>query len=190
MDFTISARILISTDSFPVIGLSVLQPAPGGSLVYGQIQLTQQYFGSPLVIEGILYNLKPSTSHGLHVHETGDLSQACLSLGGHFNPHGKLHGSEKSSERHLGDLGNVLTDEFGIANIYLVIQDGSLFGAQGWIGRSIAVSEFQDDLGENIDEGSQRSGNSGGSLACGVIGIKYPVGSLPNENKMYDYIRQ
>ncbi|CAF0762027.1 unnamed protein product [Didymodactylos carnosus] len=177
---------LILANPFPVIGVALIQPAPGGSQVYGQIQITQQYAGSPLVVEGIVFNLKQSTRHGLHVHETGDLSKGCLSLGGHFNPHGKLHGSEKSITRHTGDFGNIITDAFGVARIYIVIQDGALFGEDGWIGRSLVVSEFQDDLGLANNEESRKTGNSGGRLACGVIGIKYPLTSLPTERTMHD----
>ena len=31
----------------------------------------------------------------------------CNTLGGHFNPYNKNHGSNNSKERHLGDLGNI-----------------------------------------------------------------------------------
>ena len=36
-------------------------------------------------------------SHGFHVHEYGDLSQGCDSVGLHFNPLGVTHGSPEDS---------------------------------------------------------------------------------------------
>ncbi len=45
--------------------------------------------GAPIVVEGIIFNLKPNSNFGLHVHEQGDITNACQSTGAHFNPLGK-----------------------------------------------------------------------------------------------------
>lgn len=45
--------------------------------------------GTPISVEGLIFNLKPNSRFGLHVHEQGDLTNACQSAGAHFNPYGK-----------------------------------------------------------------------------------------------------
>ena len=54
-------------------------------------------------------NLKSSkyknSTHGIHVHEAGDLTHNCMGACSHFNPYNKKHGGPKSSERHVGDIG-------------------------------------------------------------------------------------
>src|SRR5262249_8197256 len=57
----------------------------GGNGVEGVLTLTEQNDG--VQVEGDLRGLPPSSTHGFHVHETGDCSAADgSSAGGHFNP--------------------------------------------------------------------------------------------------------
>ncbi|XP_069063930.1 copper chaperone for superoxide dismutase isoform X2 [Pleurodeles waltl] len=66
------------------------------------------------IIEGTIDGLNPGL-HGLHVHTFGDLTDSFNKCGDHFNPEGKSHGDPKDSDRHMGDLGNILADETGRA---------------------------------------------------------------------------
>lgn len=47
------------------------------------------WIGAPIVVEGLIFNLKPNSLFGLHVHDQGDITNACQSTGAHFNPYGK-----------------------------------------------------------------------------------------------------
>ncbi|GFT46392.1 superoxide dismutase, partial [Nephila pilipes] len=86
-------------------------------------------------IDGLSYG-----EHGMHVHELGDLSKGCKSLGGHFNPYGKKHGAPTDMSSHLGDLGNVMAGKKGVASVNIVDKHLSLYGEHSIIGRSIVVS--------------------------------------------------
>lgn len=51
-----------------------------------------------------------------HVDSTGgDLSSGCASAGSHFNPSNEAHGAPTDASRHVGDLGNILSDAQGEA---------------------------------------------------------------------------
>lgn len=47
----------------------------------------------------------------------GDLSDGCMSTGSHFNPYENTHGAPSDSVRHVGDLGNIQSDEYGTATL-------------------------------------------------------------------------
>ncbi len=107
--------------------------------------------------------------HGFHIHERADFSRGCTSAGPHYNPHGQRHGGPNSKERHVGDLGNVVADERGVA--FGVIRDSQvkLRGPHSVLGRSIIVHADNDDLGCGGHELSSTTGNAGARLACGEI---------------------
>ncbi|XP_025915338.1 copper chaperone for superoxide dismutase [Apteryx rowi] len=119
------------------------------------------------LVEGTVDGLQPGP-HGLHVHEFGDLSDACDSCGDHFNPDGERHGGPQDEHRHVGDLGNIWADATGRAALRL--GDRRLC-PQVWhiIGRSVVVDAGEDDLGRGSHPLSGLTGNSGPRLACGVV---------------------
>uniref|UniRef100_A0A023F796 Extracellular superoxide dismutase [Cu-Zn] n=2 Tax=Triatoma infestans TaxID=30076 RepID=A0A023F796_TRIIF len=120
------------------------------------------------IVDGTIDGLSPGL-HGLHIHECGDISQGCASVGDHFNLNGSnRHGGpeEDDNNRHTGDLGNIKADSSGRATFRL--QDKFV---KVWdiIGRSVVVTEDPDDLGKGSHSRSLIDGNSGTRLACGII---------------------
>lgn len=110
--------------------------------------------------------------HGFHIHEYGDLSDGCNSACAHFNPYNKVHGGLHSKERHAGDLGNIASKN--------KVARGSLFvkgicltkhPKTSVLGRMMIIHDKEDDLGKGGDEESLKTGNAGGRVACGVIGL-------------------
>lgn len=109
--------------------------------------------------------------HGFHVHEFGDNTNGCISAGPHFNPFNKEHGGPDHEIRHVGDLGNIIAGESGVAKISIKDSIISLHGDSNIIGRTVVVHADPDDLGQGGHELSKTTGNAGGRLACGVIGL-------------------
>ncbi len=142
--------------------IAVLHPTKGND-VHGIVTFMKVDNGIRVVAD--IKNLKPG-SHGFHVHEYGDCSaEDGTSTGGHFNPHIMSHGGPDADQRHVGDLGNIVADESGQAKLDVVDSHLSFEGAASIIGRGVIVHAGADDLK------TQPTGNAGGRLACGVIGI-------------------
>ncbi|KAK7604235.1 hypothetical protein V9T40_004508 [Parthenolecanium corni] len=141
-----------------------------GETVKGTVYFTQDSEKGPVAVTGEISGLQPG-SHGFHVHEFGDNTNGCTSAGPHFNPFGKEHGAPTDSERHVGDLGNIEAGTDGVAKINLCDSVISLNGPLNIIGRTVVVHADADDLGKGGHELSKTTGNAGGRLACGVIGI-------------------
>ncbi|KAG2066462.1 copper/zinc binding superoxide dismutase [Suillus decipiens] len=143
----------------------------GDSPVAGTITFEQSSADGPVKVSGEITNLDPSSLRGFHIHSLGDLSNGCISTGSHFNPYDKSHGAPSDSVRHVGDLGNIESDEYGTATISFKDSLISLNGPTSIIGRAVVVHAGIDDLGKGNNEESLRTGNAGGRAACGVIGL-------------------
>lgn len=143
----------------------------GDSPVSGTITFEQSSADGPVKVSGEIKNLDPSSQRGFHVHSLGDLSDGCVSTGSHFNPYGKSHGAPSDSVRHVGDLGNIESDEYGTATISFKDSFISLNGPTSIVGRAVVVHAGIDDLGQGNNEESLKTGNAGGRAACGVIGL-------------------
>ncbi|CAK8680273.1 unnamed protein product [Clavelina lepadiformis] len=152
----------------PVDAVCVLKGEKGS----GTINFTQAGDGEPVKITGTLTNLSAG-KHGFHIHEFGDHTNGCTSTGGHFNPEKVDHGAptDPPTKRHYGDLGNVMADESGKAEVNVTDNLVTLTGPNSVIGRAVVVHADEDDLGQGGFSDSKTTGHAGGRLACGVIGI-------------------
>jgi superoxide dismutase, Cu-Zn family len=146
----------------PLTATAVLEPR-SGSEVSGTITFTELAEG--VRVTGEVSGLEPGP-RGFHVHEHGDCSdEDGMSAGGHFNPTDAPHGAPHADEHHVGDMGNVVADEEGVARIdqvfaFLTLTEGQ---PSSIVGRSVIVHAEEDDLV------SQPTGDAGARLACGII---------------------
>jgi Cu-Zn family superoxide dismutase len=145
---TRAAATLQPTQDSKVQGTVTFSRAPGGVRVVARI-------------EGLTPGL-----HGFHIHEYGDCSARDGSAAGsHFNPGGSPHAGPGAAARHAGDLGNVEADATGVASLDYVEAVAGFEGETSILGRGVIVHANPDDLK------TQPTGNAGGRLACGVIGV-------------------
>ncbi|KAG9315774.1 superoxide dismutase [Chiua virens] len=141
-----------------------------GSTVSGTVTFKQTTKDGPVTVSGTIQNLDSSSLRGFHIHQLGDLTEDCLSTGSHFNPLNQVHGARTDATRHVGDLGNIVSDEHGTATFTFMDDVISLNGPKSILGRAVVVHEGEDDLGRGRNEDSLKTGNAGGRAACGVIG--------------------
>lgn len=142
-----------------------------GKKVKGIVRFTEDVQSDTVIIDIQLTGLKKNAKHGFHVHECGDMSKACESMCAHFNPYGVDHGGKDSKVRHVGDLGNLVTDKNGAVNYQIRDSMIKLRGTKcNIIGRGLIVHEDEDDCGLTAHPLSKTTGNSGKRIACAVIG--------------------
>lgn len=146
--------------------VAVLTPTAGNA-AHGTVTFTAVDGG--VKVDFDVSGLTPSGTHAVHVHEFGDLrSEDGTSLGGHYNPEQHEHGLPSVAMRHAGDLGNLVADATGHALVSRVVENITLAGATNPIvGRGVVVHAKPDD-------GGQPTGNAGGRIAVGVIGVAKP----------------
>ncbi len=142
--------------------IAVLHPTQGNN-VHGTVTFTR--LASRVRVVADITGLTPG-QHGFHVHEFGDCSAPdATSAGGHFNPMGQPHAGPDTTMRHVGDLGNITADASGRARLDVVLPLITFEGPNSVLGRAVIVHAKADDLR------TQPTGDAGGRVACGVIGI-------------------
>ncbi|CAI9289992.1 unnamed protein product [Lactuca saligna] len=165
--------ILSATAPKPLTVVAAVKKAvavlKGTSSVEGVVTLTQEDSG-PTTVNVKITGLTPGP-HGFHLHEFGDTTNGCISTGPHFNPNGHTHGAPEDKIRHAGDLGNIIANADGVAEATIVDDQIPLTGPNAVVGRALVVHELADDLGKGGHELSLSTGNAGGRLACGVVGL-------------------
>ena len=144
--------------------VAVMHPA-SGSQVSGRVIFTK--VGDTVEVVADITGLTPG-KHAFHIHEFGDCSAAdATSAGGHFNPMKKAHGAPDAAEHHVGDFGNLEADAYGKAHLELKSNLWKFSGENSILGRGVIVHE-------KVDDWSQPTGNAGGRVACGVVGVMKP----------------
>lgn len=140
--------------------------------IRGTVHFTEDIANGSVIIDiDILGGLGKNKLHGFHVHEYGDMSDQCNSMCAHFNPYGKQHGGPHSSERHVGDLGNIRSDAHGAAKYRFSDKVIKLRGTKcNIIGRGLIIHADEDDLGLGGEADSLTTGHAGARIACSVIG--------------------
>lgn len=137
--------------------------ATSGSAVSGTLKFSE-IKDRVVHITGTIEGLTPG-KHGFHIHVNGNCDSADgASAGGHYAPAGGRHGAPDSANRHMGDLGNIVADENGRAEVDVTASGITiaLMGTASVGDRSIVVHAAEDDF-------SDPAGNSGARVACGVI---------------------
>ena len=156
---SVAADHVHSDQPLPTKAVCVLQPSKGQD-VHGSFVLTDQNGVTEII--GEVAGLTPG-KHGFHIHEFGDLrSDDGTSAGGHYNPEGHPHAGPTDAKRHVGDLGNITADQSGKAMVNMKVKGLRVHFV---LGRSLVVHAKEDDLK------SQPSGDAGGRVAVGVIGV-------------------
>lgn len=145
-------------------GATAILAATQGNAVNGSLRFEAVDGG--VHVTGQVVGLAPDSSHGFHVHETGDCSAPDgSSAGGHFNPAGSRHGRVGSPPHHAGDSDNLQANADGVAAVDnhlagATLGDGS---ATDIVGKGVIVHAGPDDYS------TQPTGDAGPRLSCGVI---------------------
>ncbi len=145
--------------------VAVLYPTQGNT-AQGVVTFTKEDGGLHVVakLTGV-----PKGEHGFHIHEFGDCTAADgASAGGHFNPTAMQHAAPTADKRHVGDLGNVTADDQGNVSLDYVDKHLAFMGPNSIIGHAVILHANPDDFT------TQPTGNAGGRIACGVIGVGKP----------------
>ena len=110
--------------------------------IQGKVFFTQTNSQSPVILQFQLSGFHHISA--IHIHEYGDLSEGCKSLGGHFNPTNKLHG------HHAGDIVfNAIPNKKGEYIYTYKTKELSLYpGKKNIIGRSLVIHNYIDDYGK------------------------------------------
>lgn len=134
-----------------------------GNQAQGTVEFTRE--AGALTVNATLTGLTPG-EHAIHVHENGDCSAPdAESAGAHFSPEGDPHGAPTAGHamHHLGDLGNLVADDSGNAQLSTEDDELELSGENGVVGKAVIVHSSVDDFE------TQPDGNSGSRVACGVV---------------------
>lgn len=141
-----AAATLINAQGLPVGKASIVESRKKGLVV-------------TVVAKGL-----PKGEKGIHLHMVGQCEgPKFTSAGGHWNPHGKMHGRDNPEGAHSGDLPNITIGKKGAGKLKFDIPDMRLHQLIDDDGAAIVIHAQSDD------NRTDPSGNSGDRIACGVF---------------------
>ncbi len=139
--------------------VATLQLAAGGSA--GSVTASDGSSGLTIAISAT--GLTPGV-HGVHIHTTGKCeAPGFTTAGAHWNPSGKMHGSENPMGPHEGDLPNLTAGPDGSGTLTYTIAGASVASMLDTDGAAFVIHASADDYK------TDPTGNSGGRIACGVF---------------------
>lgn len=143
--------------------------------IKGFVKFHQCNSNSQVVVTFNLEGFEPNNIHACHIHEYGDLTNGCETLGAHLNLKNKEHGTIfwDINESHTGDLlNNIEIDNKGMFSFSYIDPRLSIFGdvEKSIIGCSVVIHKGKDDYGFGGNAESKKTGNAGARIACAVIG--------------------
>jgi Cu-Zn family superoxide dismutase len=122
-----------------------------GNGVSGTVRFSQKSPSAPVLVSIHIKGLKKKKHgiHAIHIHEYGDTTSGCASLGGHWNPTRTSHGCVGvTTTSHAGDLiNNINPDEEGEVHVEFMDRRLTLHGDENILGRSVVIHASPDDLG-------------------------------------------
>ncbi len=154
----------IASASAPPAASAVLMNAQGQSR--GTVAVYQTDAG--IMVKVAASDLPPGL-HGIHIHDVGlcegpDFKTA----GGHWNPAARQHGLENPMGSHMGDAPNLVIAEDGTGTLEFTVAGAQVSTGTkpmlGGNGAAVVVHEKADD------QRTDPTGDSGGRIACGVLG--------------------
>jgi superoxide dismutase, Cu-Zn family len=144
--------------------VAVVHGTKGNEKVMGVVKFSDADGGGVKVTADV-DGLEANSEHGFHIHEFGDATAPDgMSAGGHFNPDKHQHGKPGDPNSHPGDMGNLKADDKGHAHLEITLAQASVSGKNAVLGRGVIVHAKPDDF-------SQPTGNAGGRIGIGVIGV-------------------
>uniref|UniRef100_A0A6B2GBS6 Superoxide dismutase [Cu-Zn] (Trinotate prediction) n=1 Tax=Myxobolus squamalis TaxID=59785 RepID=A0A6B2GBS6_MYXSQ len=108
----------------------------------------------------------------IQIHEFGDLTNGCISVGDYYNPYDFYHSFFPNEIKHFTGFGTIEVDSNGKANIDLKFpQTVTLFGDYSIIGRAIVVVENFLITEKVFTNNIKTTDSFNKRLGCAVIGI-------------------
>lgn len=142
--------------------------------VTGLATFTQEKESDPVKINVAFTGLTKGKK-GFHIHAGSDISMGCHHAGDHYNPFNKTHGDRSSTERHVGDLGNIeVLEDYKITDYNFEDNVIKIMGTtlNNVVGKACMIHDMPDDLGKGTDASSHTTGNAGIRMGCGVIQLE------------------
>lgn len=121
--------------------------------------------GAQVKLTASIANAPPNSTLGFHIHVNAACGSDGMEAGGHWNPTDAEHGKWDQGAHHLGDIGNVNTDESGKANIEVTTSHWTIgTGLEtDIVNHAVILHAMADDFA------TQPTGNAGARISCGVI---------------------